>query len=130
MDLSSEMGRFGWCQVGRSAWLPVIYRSSTVYVSVRVAEQCLKFAPGSLATVDTVGMTEAEARLMTQINITHCDGVFGLELFSISDQLVKLRDLVANDEICVSEGVETIRRGLNEMVMVNGSHDSGTGNWQ
>lgn len=102
-DGPSVAGKFSWTVVGKSI-VPVITKADgTKYVSVRIAEskvlshffQRLNTEVFNCVSVKSFSITEAETRLLNEINTKHSDCFFGKEPFNIdSDFIVKLDDLV------------------------------------
>jgi len=101
-DELSSMGRFGWCDVA-GVFLPVILRScNDKMLSVRMIEKVLlgKFLQVlpkevfTCAVMYSFKVTEAEIRLLNEINSTHCDSNFGKGRFNMEDLLVKKDDMV------------------------------------
>ena len=100
-DQLSSMGRFGWCEIA-GIFLPVIFRScNETFLSVRMVEKALL---GKLlltlprevftcAVINSFKVTEAECKLLNDINLVHCDSNFGKVKFSVEDLLVKKDDV-------------------------------------
>lgn len=104
IDEASVIGRFGWHTLSQ-IHIPYIIRGSESYCAVRMVE--LKLLNRYLTYLNTdiyncicirsYYITEAESRLLNEINIKHCDSQFGTELFSTHDLVVRLTDA---DEFC------------------------------
>lgn len=99
-DEESQKGHFGWTTFGKT-YIPYIYRQQEKYCSVRMIEMKLlgKYLNclhpdiySSCTCVRSYYITEAEARLLIEINIKHCDGEFGRDIFTQKDLVVRLSD--------------------------------------
>ncbi|KAI5722252.1 hypothetical protein M8J76_005910 [Diaphorina citri] len=101
IDEPSTKGKFSWTVVGVSS-VPVILRRDGKYISVRIMEMKvlsthLNFLHPDIylqARVPSYEMTEAEHRLLNEINVRHCESKFGRESFSSKDLVVKLKDAI------------------------------------
>lgn len=101
--LCSTLGRFLWTVVGNSC-IPCLLKSdNTKYVSVRIAESKvltnfllrLNAEVFNCVSVKSFGITEAEMKLLNEINSKHCEFSFGREPFSMdTDFIVKYDDLI------------------------------------
>jgi len=101
-DEPSLKGRFGWCEVA-GVYLPVIYRScNESFFSIRMVEKILLnklllTLPVEVYTCSIMysfRVTEAEFKLLSEINALHCDYKFGRERFNAEDLLVKKDDMI------------------------------------
>lgn len=99
-DEESQKGHFGWTTFGKT-YIPYIYRGQERYCSVRMIElellgkylNCLHPDIYSSCTcVRSYYITEAEARLLIEINHKHCDSKFGRDNFTPKDLVVRLSD--------------------------------------
>uniref|UniRef100_A0A8D8ZNG1 Uncharacterized protein n=1 Tax=Cacopsylla melanoneura TaxID=428564 RepID=A0A8D8ZNG1_9HEMI len=101
VDEPSTKGKFSWTVVGVSS-VPVILRRDGKYISVRIMEMKvlsthLNFLHPDIylqARVPSYEMTEAECRLLNEINVRHCESKFGRDSFSSKDLVVKLKDAI------------------------------------
>nr|XP_014287878.1 uncharacterized protein LOC106688092 isoform X4 [Halyomorpha halys] len=99
MDLCSQKGKFGWIMLGEEH-LPYIQRADEKYCAVRMVEMKLLVKYLSYLNADIYSctcirsffITESEARLLTEINIKHCEARFGREQFTTKDLVVRLED--------------------------------------
>lgn len=99
-DDESLRGRFGWTIVNKVP-IPYIYREGQQFCSVRVVEMkvlnkyihCFNQEIYKCACVKSYYVTEAELRLLNEINIQHCDLQFG-DQFTHLDLVVRLDDIV------------------------------------
>ena len=101
-DEPSLMGKFGWCEVA-GVFLPVILRScNESFLSIRMVEkilltkllQALPVEVFTCSVVYSFKVTEAEFKLLNEVNAMHCDSKFGRERFNAEDLLVKKDDLI------------------------------------
>lgn len=99
-DEESIKGHFGWATFGR-IHIPYILRQAEKYCAVRMVEMKLlnKYLNYlhqdvySCACVRSYFITEAESRLLNEINHKHCDAQFGRDNFSTTkDCVVRLSD--------------------------------------
>lgn len=99
-DEESIKGHFGWATFGR-IHIPYILRQTEKYCAVRMVEMKLlnKYLNYlhqdvySCACVRSYFITEAESRLLNEINHKHCDAQFGRDNFSTTkDCVVRLSD--------------------------------------
>lgn len=98
-DEESQKGHFGWATFGK-IHIPYILRQSEKYCAVRMVEMKLlnKYLNYlhqdiySCTCVRSYYITEAESRLLNEINHKHCDSQFGREMFSQKDLVVRLTD--------------------------------------
>ena len=107
-DQSSTEGKFSWVQVSNKGYLPEITRydtnaKPTRYISVKMAEkgflsQYMKNLPPEVLTnvssIYSHKATDAEAKLLFEINTRHCDSSFGKNESFVKDLLVKSDDFV------------------------------------
>ncbi|XP_050497478.1 uncharacterized protein LOC114339461 isoform X2 [Diabrotica virgifera virgifera] len=99
IDEESQKGRFGWTMMGK-IHIPYIMRSGEKYCAVRMVEmkvlnKLLNFLHQDLyncTNIRSYYITEAEARLLNEINFKHCDYQFGREQFTSRDLIVRLVD--------------------------------------
>lgn len=92
----------GWTsfQNNNKVYIPYIFRQSEKYCAVRMVETKLlnKFLNSlhqdiySCTCVRSYYITEAESRLLNEINQKHCDLQFGREPFTVKDLVVRLND--------------------------------------
>lgn len=98
-DEESQRGHFGWATFGK-IHIPYILRQSEKYCAVRMVEMKLlnKYLNYlhqdiySCTCVRSYYITEAESRLLNEINHKHCDSQFGREMFTLKDLVVRLSD--------------------------------------
>ncbi|KAK7601766.1 hypothetical protein V9T40_009207 [Parthenolecanium corni] len=102
-DGPSVLGRFTWAVVGRTCVPCLLKNDNSRYVSVRIAESevlghflhKLNTEVFNCISVKSFGITEAENKLLNEINSKHCEFAYGKEAFSMnSDFIVKLDDLI------------------------------------
>ncbi|CAG9855122.1 unnamed protein product [Phyllotreta striolata] len=99
IDEESVKGRFGWTIMGK-IHIPYITRSGESYCAVRMVEmkvlnKLLNYLHQDLyncTNIRSYYITEAEARLLNEINFKHCDYQFGREQFTSRDLIVRLTD--------------------------------------
>ena len=101
LDIESKKGRFGWCTLDKSH-IPYVFRSNreNKFTSVRIVERqlinrFLSVLPpeiNSCYRIPTSYVTEAEWRLLNEINLKHNDCPFGKDPFTVRDILVSLSD--------------------------------------
>lgn len=99
-DEESVRGRFGWVQLGKYH-IPYIFRTGEKYCSVRMVEmKLLKNYLNylhqdiySCTCIRSYYITDAESRLLNEINVRHCDNQFGRDLFTTRDMIVRLSDV-------------------------------------
>ncbi|KAJ8930439.1 hypothetical protein NQ314_016766 [Rhamnusium bicolor] len=99
IDEESIKGRFGWTLMGKMH-IPYILRSGESYCAVRMVEmkvlnKLLNYLHQDLyncTNIRSYYITEAEARLLNEINFKHCDYQFGREQFTSRDLIVRLTD--------------------------------------
>jgi hypothetical protein len=101
VDEESCKGRFGWCELEKNH-VPYIFRNvnKEKYISVRMAEQ--KFLNRYLSVLPTEAITcyaihsfyitEAESRLLNDINVNHTGYYFGKANFNGKDLIVRSVD--------------------------------------
>ena len=102
LDDESRRGRFGWCEFEKNH-IPYIYRSGgEKYTSVRMVERKLlnKFLSvlphelynNSCFCIRSYYITDAESKLLNEINCKHTDSHFGKDPFTSKDLVVRLSD--------------------------------------
>ncbi len=100
LDAESRRGRFGWCEFEKN-YIPFIFRGNgDRYASVRMVERkflgrFLSVLPpevNSCHCIRSYYITEAESKLLNEINLRHADCYFGKEPFTTKDLVVRLRD--------------------------------------
>lgn len=100
IDMESVMGKFGWEKIDKFD-LPYIIRKGEKYTAIRIAEQKLlqqfkvlyNKEVYSCFSINQVHLTDAEVRLLNEINVFHCNGLFGNYPFTVNDFLLKLKDV-------------------------------------
>lgn len=115
-DEESVRGWFGWVQLGK-CHIPYIYRRGEKYCAVRMVEMKLlnKYLNYlhqdiySCTCIRSYYITEAESRLLNEINVRHCDNQFGRDMFTTRDLIVRLSD--ANEfytflDVCYSKLIQ------------------------
>lgn len=98
-DEESVKGRFGWTTFGKTH-IPFILRQNEKYCSVRMVESkllnnylnSLHADIYSCTCVRSYYITEAESRLLNEINHKHCESSFSREMFTLKDLVVRLSD--------------------------------------
>jgi len=100
VDEESKKGRFGWFDIEK-IFLPFIFRFGTEkYTSVRMVErrllnrylQVLPPEVNSCTCIRSYYITDAESKLLNEINLKHTDCTFGKEAFTSKDLVVRLTD--------------------------------------
>lgn len=99
VDEDSMRGRFGWTTLGK-VHIPFIYRSGDKYCAVKMVEmkllnKYLNFLHQDIyncTCIRSYYITEAEGRLLNEINFRHCDYQFGRDQFTARDLIVRLSD--------------------------------------
>ena len=103
LDEESKKGRFGWAEFEKNL-IPYIFRNSgekpEKYTSVRMVERKLlnKFLSvlptevNSCHCIRSYYITDAEAKLLNEVNIKHSDLAFGKEPFTSKDLVVRMAD--------------------------------------
>nr|XP_023017310.1 uncharacterized protein LOC111506474 [Leptinotarsa decemlineata] len=99
IDEESTKGNFGWTFLG-NVYIPYILRSGESYCAVHIVQTkvlnaTLNYMHQSLFSfmnVRSYCMTEAEARLLNEINFKHCDYQFGRKEFTPKDLIISLTD--------------------------------------
>lgn len=103
IDEESKKGRFGWAEFEKNL-IPYIFRNAgdkpERYTSVRMVERKLlnKFLSVLPAEVNSCHcirsyyITDAEAKLLNEVNIKHSDLQFGKEAFTTKDLVVRMAD--------------------------------------
>lgn len=100
-DEESQLGHFGWHTCNKTANIPYIVRGGEKYCAVRIVEtkllnKYLNYLHQDIyncTCVRSYYITEAESRLLNEINQKHCDNQFGRELFTHKDLVVRLSDV-------------------------------------
>lgn len=98
-DEESQRGHFGWATFGK-IHIPYILRQGEKYCAVRMVElkllnKYLSYLHAdiySCTCVRSYYITDAECRLLNEINHKHCDSQFGREMFTLKDLVVRLSD--------------------------------------
>lgn len=98
-DERSVKGQFGWAAIGKG-YVPYLFRQGEKYCAVRMVEVKLLNKYLSYLSQDIYSctcirsyyITEAESKLLNEINYKHCDQQFGREYFSQKDLVVRLSD--------------------------------------
>lgn len=98
-DDESQRGHFGWATFGK-IHIPYILRQGEKYCAVRMVElkllnKYLSYLHAdiySCTCVRSYYITDAECRLLNEINHKHCDSQFGREMFTLKDLVVRLSD--------------------------------------
>ena len=100
VDEESKKGKFGWFDIEKM-YLPFIFRYTTEkYTSVRMVErrllnrylQVLPPEVNSCTCIRSYYITDAESKLLNEINLKHTDCTFGKEAFTSKDLVVRLKD--------------------------------------
>ena len=100
LDEESKKGRFGWFEIEKT-YLPFINRYGTEkYTSVRMVErrllnrylQVLPQEVNSCTCIRSYYITDAESKLLNEINMKHQDCIYGKEAFTSKDLVVRLKD--------------------------------------
>jgi len=104
IDLDSKRGRFGWSEV-ENKFVPHIFRGTKQekFVSVRmfqdkILSSCLAQLPNEIVSFNKMKswfITQAESRLLNEINYQHSGGMFGKATFNFQDQIITLKDAIA-----------------------------------
>lgn len=106
IDDESQLGHFGWPADVNDLYsnIPYIQRGGEKYFATKMIEMkypidkylhCLNPTTYSYYYKVRQYATEAEARLLNEINWVHCDGKFGQLLFTTESLLVKCSDAYA-----------------------------------
>ena len=100
IDEESKKGRFGWFDIEKT-YLPYIYRYGTEkYTSVRMVErrllnrylQVLPQEVNNCTCIRSYYLSDAESKLLNEINMKHQDCIYGKEAFTSKDLVVRLKD--------------------------------------
>ncbi|XP_034939021.1 uncharacterized protein [Chelonus insularis] len=100
LDDESQRGRFGWVTFDKTH-IPYIFRGGEKYCAVRILEakllnKYLNYLHSdiySCTCIKSYFITEAESKLLNEINTKHCEGQFGKEQFTWNkDLVVRLSD--------------------------------------
>lgn len=117
IDAQSQMGRFGWIIAKDDVYyeIPYILRKSEKYFAIQMIEikisQYLKILHPDLYTYYSCvkeQATQAEARLLNEINRIHCCQQFGQKIYTTESFLIK-----ANDAYLLYEFLDTCYRKLS-----------------
>ncbi|XP_059620557.1 uncharacterized protein LOC132264355 isoform X2 [Phlebotomus argentipes] len=100
-DEESQKGHFGWHTFNKSIYIPYILRSGEKYCAVRIVESKLlnKYLNYlhhdiySCTCVRSYYITEAEGRLLNEINHKHSESHYGRDMFTVKDLVVRLSDV-------------------------------------
>ena len=143
VDQTSVEGKFSWLQVSERGYIPTISRLDPEknllfsYVSVKMVEKVflsyfIKNLPGEVMSgicrIPSHKVTEAEARLLHEVNLRHCDNSYGRNETFVRDRLVKSQDFVrfyeflnmCNDKIVLKRSNEHQQIGF---LRINGECD-------
>lgn len=98
-DDVSQKGQFGWTVIGQN-YIPYIFRGETKFCSVRMLEMkvlykyvsAFKWDFYNCVCVKSYYVTEAEAKLLNEINFVHCEFLYGRDQFNGNDLIVNLND--------------------------------------
>lgn len=101
LDEESVKGRFGWTTIGKEH-IPFIFRSNELYCAVHMVEmkvlnKLLRLLHEDLFTcvnIRSYHITEAEARLLNEINFKHSNCQFGMKQFQSADLIVRTEDAI------------------------------------
>lgn len=99
VDEETLKGRFGWTTLGKYH-IPYIFRGGDKYCAVRMVEmkvlsKYLTFLHQDIyncTCIRSYYITEAESKLLNEINFMHCDSQFGRDQFTQRDLIVRLSD--------------------------------------
>ena len=99
LDDESQRGRFGWITFDETH-IPYIFRAGEKFCAVRILESKLlnKYLSYlhsdiySCTCIRSYYITEAESKLLNEINTKHCESQFGREQFTCKDLVVRLAD--------------------------------------
>ncbi|XP_051167932.1 uncharacterized protein LOC127285795 isoform X4 [Leptopilina boulardi] len=99
LDDESQRGRFGWVSFDETH-IPYIFRAGEKFCAVRILESKLlnKYLSYlhsdiySCTCIRSYYITEAESKLLNEINSKHCESQFGREQFTSKDLVVRLAD--------------------------------------
>lgn len=99
LDVESIKGRFGWVQIAK-VHIPYLIRGTEYYCSVRMVEmnllsRYLNYLHSDIyncTCIPSYYITEAESKLLNEINVKHCDYQFGRDVYSTRDLIVRLED--------------------------------------
>ena len=102
LDDESNRGRFGWTTFGENVHIPYIFRAREKYCAVRILEQKLlhKYLSYlnsdiySCTSIRSYYITEVESKLLNEINMKHCETLYGREPFTCKDLVVRLEDTI------------------------------------
>lgn len=99
VDEETLKGRFGWTTLDKYH-IPYIFRGTEKYCSVRMVEmkvlnKYLTFLHQDIyncTCIRSYYITEAESKLLNEINFMHCESQFGRDQFTQRDLIVRLSD--------------------------------------
>uniref|UniRef100_A0A182RW31 Uncharacterized protein n=1 Tax=Anopheles funestus TaxID=62324 RepID=A0A182RW31_ANOFN len=99
-DEESQKGHFGWEVFPAKVYIPFILRQQERYCAVRMVEmkllnKYLNYLHQDIYTCTCVRsyyITDAECKLLNEINQKHSDMQFGRELFTLKDLVVRVSD--------------------------------------
>ena len=99
LDDESQRGRFGWVSFNQTH-IPYIFRAGEKFCAVRILEtkllnKYLSYLHSdiySCTCIRSYYITEAESKLLNEINTKHCDSQFGRDQFTCKDLVVRLAD--------------------------------------
>lgn len=129
-------GRYCWTSIGKTHVPCLLKSDGTKYVSVRIAESKvlnnfllrLNTEVFNCVSVKSFGLTDAETKLLNEINCKHCELAFSKEAFNLdSDFIVKLDDLVEFYifmETCYNKLTHLPSNGANKCGFVRINDDS------
>ena len=99
VDEDSVKGRFGWCIIS-NVFFPYLFRREEKYCAVKMVElkllnKYLSYLPQEITNCINVRsylITEAESKLLNDINTRHCEYQYGRDYFTNRDLVVKYND--------------------------------------
>ncbi|XP_033222567.1 uncharacterized protein LOC117176429 isoform X2 [Belonocnema kinseyi] len=99
LDDESQRGRFGWVSFDETH-IPYIFRAGEKFCAVRILESKLlnKYLSYlhsdiySCTCIRSYYITDAESKLLNEINTKHCESQFGRDQFTCKDLVVRLAD--------------------------------------
>ncbi|KAJ8926517.1 hypothetical protein NQ314_021119 [Rhamnusium bicolor] len=100
-DWTSVQGQFGWTELADTI-IPYLTRSGEKFVSLRMADSKIFLKYKQIFTdeirdcfkIETLQLTKAEAQLLNEINIRHCDNFFGQLDFTVNEiGLVTIKEI-------------------------------------
>lgn len=108
IDVESRLSHFAWITFtisdDKTIYIPCLFREGKEYCSVRilVRQGLLRdylnnynhtIFNYAINNVTSYYVTEAESKLLNDINEDHCEGQFGSEKFTEEDVIIKLEDV-------------------------------------